>query len=107
MKTFLLPATIFCAAMSAFVPAHAVDPGEVDTFSGGIEGWFAGGGPVGQVPPVAPTVIATGGPGGAGDSFLQIVANGSLGPGGRLVVMNGAQWAGNYLAAGISGVAMD
>jgi len=107
MKTFLLSATIFCAAMSALTSAHAVDSGEVDTFSSGIEGWFAGGGPFGQMPPVPPTVVATGGPAGAGDSFLQIVANGSGGSGGRLVAMNGAQWAGNYLAAGIAAIAMD
>ena len=107
MKTLLLSATIFCAALSAFAPAHAVTSTEIDTFSGGIEGWFAGGGPQGQVPPVAPTVIATGGPAGAGDSFLQIVANGSGGAGGRLVAMNAAQWAGSYLAAGITGIAMD
>ncbi|HSC64003.1 MAG TPA: PEP-CTERM sorting domain-containing protein [Caldimonas sp.] len=107
MKTFLLPATIFCVAIVAFAPAHAVNPGEIDTFSGGIEGWFAGGGPFGQVPPTPPAVIASGGPAGAGDSFLQIVANGSAGAGGRLVAMNGAQWAGNYLTAGISAIAMD
>ena len=107
MKTLLLSSMIFWAAMSACAPAHAVDPAEADTFSSGIEGWFAGGGPGGGVPPVAPTVIADGGPAGAGDSFLQIVANGLAGPGGRLVAMNAAQWAGNYLAAGIVAIAID
>jgi len=107
MKKILLSATLFCASMTALIPAHAVNPGEVDTFSGGIEAWFAGGGPSGQVPPVPPTVIATGGPAGAGDSFLQIASDGTPGAGGRLVVMNAAQWAGNYLAAGISAIAMD
>jgi len=107
MKKILLSATLFCASMTALTPAHAVNPGEVDTFAGGIEAWFAGGGPSGQVPAVPPTVIANGGPAGAGDSFLQIAADGSAGAGGRLVAMNAAQWAGNYLAAGISAIAMD
>jgi hypothetical protein len=107
MKKILLSATLFCASMTALAPAHAVDAGEIDTFGSGIEAWFAGGGPSGQFPLIGPTVIANGGPAGAGDSFLQIVANGSPGPGGRLVAMNGAQWAGNYLASGISAIAMD
>ena len=40
MKTLLLSATIFCAALSVFAPAHAVTSTEIDTFSGGIEGWL-------------------------------------------------------------------
>ena len=88
-------------------PAQAITLGQVDTFSGSIQGWFAGGGPFGSVPPVPPSVVPGGGPGGAGDSFLLVSSNGSAGPGGRLVVMNGAQWAGDYLSVGITGIAMD
>jgi hypothetical protein len=91
----------------AFSPAaHAVALGQLDSFSAGVEGWFAGGGPFGQVPPIPPQVVAGGGPGGAKDSFLQITANGSEGPGGRLVGMNASQWAGNYTAAGVTGIRM-
>jgi hypothetical protein len=107
MRSKVLSTAIFCAALSALPAAHAVGPGEVDTFSSGIEGWFAGGGPSASVPPIPPTVVASGGPAGAGDSFLQLTANGSDGAGGRLVGMNAAQWAGNYTAAGISAIAMD
>ena len=107
MKPALLSATVMSTLLVALVPAHAVSVGEIDTFSAGIEGWFAGGGPEGQVPAAPPTVVATGGPGGAGDSFMLITANGSADAGGRLVAMNGAQWAGNYGAAGISSIAMD
>jgi hypothetical protein len=57
------------------------------------------------VPP--PTLVATGGPAGAGDAFLQLSANGSNGAGGRLVGMNGAQWTGDYATAGIAAIAMD
>ena len=107
MKSAFLRSAICCAAMVALPAAHAVGPGEVDTFSSGVEGWFAGGGPVGGVPPAPPTVIADGGPAGAGDSFLLLRANGSDGPGGRLVGMNASQWAGDYLGAGITAIAMD
>ena len=107
MTSKVLSATIFCAALFALPAAHAVDPGEIDTFSSGLEGWFAGGGPSGGVPAVPPTVSATGGPAGAGDSFLVLTSDGSNGPGGRLVGMNAAQWAGNYTAAGIGAIAMD
>jgi PEP-CTERM motif-containing protein len=107
MTSRVLSATIFCAALLALPAAHAVDPAEVDTFSSGLEGWFAGGGPSGGVPGTPPTVAATGGPAGAGDSFLVLSANGRDGPGGRLVGMNAAQWAGDYTAAGIGAIAMD
>jgi hypothetical protein len=52
-------------------------------------------------------VIASGGPTGAGDAYLQVTAGGGSGPGSRLSVMNATQWAGNYLAAGIGSIEMD
>jgi hypothetical protein len=95
------------AALSA-TPASAVTLGQIDTFSSGTQGWGAGGGPGGSTPPTPPQVIADGGPGGAGDSFLRVVSTGSGGPGGRLVAMNVlGQWAGDYIAAGVTGIAMD
>ena len=67
-------------------PAQCITLGQIDTFeSGTTEGWFAGGGPMGGVPPVPPTVIGDGGPGGAGDAYLQLSSNGSATAGGRLV----------------------
>jgi hypothetical protein len=107
MRSALVRAALACASFTLLAPAYAVDPGEIDTFSSGIEGWFAGGGPSGQIPSVPPSVVASGGPAGAGDSFLLLTSNGSDGPGGRLVGMNAAQWAGNYIAAGIASIAMD
>ena len=107
MHSTFVRTAICCAAIAVATAAHAVDPGEIDTFSGGVEGWFAGGGPLGSVPPSPPSVVAGGGPAGAGDSFLVLRANGSDGPGGRLVGMNASQWAGNYLSAGVSAIAMD
>src|SRR5688572_13016102 len=107
MRPSFVSATVFSLAMSASGAVHAVSVGQADTFSGGIAGWFAGGGPLGQVPPVPPAVVGSGGPSGAGDSFLQLTSNGSEGPGGRLVGMNAAQWAGNYAAAGVNAISMD
>ena len=109
MRTLLTAIALVIAI--AFVPATAsgASVGLKDTFQDGTtDGWFAGGGPVGQVPPIPPQVVPTGGPAGAGDEFLQITSNGVLNtPGSRLVVLNAAQWAGNYLAAGITTIEMD
>ena len=107
MKPRVLSATVLSTLLAALAPAHAVSVGEIDTFNAGIEGWFAGGGPQGRIPAVPPAVVSGGGPGGAGDRYMLISANGSADAGGRLVAMNAAQWAGNYGAAGISSIAMD
>jgi hypothetical protein len=107
MKASFVPAVVVAAAVSLSTAAHALSNNELDTFSAGIEGWFAGAGPFGQVPSPPPSVVATGGPAGAGDSFMLVTANGSDAAGGRLVAMNAAQWAGNYPDEGISSIAMD
>jgi hypothetical protein len=85
--------------------AHAVALGTIDTFEGGTtQGWGAG---IIIPPALAPTVVATGGPLGAGDAFLRVTGSGGSGPGSRLTTLNTAQWAGDYLAAGISSIEMD
>lgn len=106
MKRIVWIAALSCAAW--LPPVNAVTLGQIDTFSGSVQGWVAGGGPPGSTPPVPPQVIAGGGPGGAGDSFLQVTAGGGVGPGSRLVAMNVlGQWSGDYLGAGVSAIAMD
>jgi hypothetical protein len=89
--------------------AEALNVGQIDTFeSGTTEGWTAGGGPLGQTPPVPPTVASTGGPNGVDDAFLAITAQGGVGPGSRLTTFNiFGQWAGNYLTSGLGFIAMD
>lgn len=82
MKRLLIAVSAFALAASLSPAAQAVSRGQIDTFSGSLQGWFAGGGPVGAVPPVPPQVVASGGPAGAGDPFMLITANGSAGPGG-------------------------
>jgi hypothetical protein len=74
--------------------------GQIDTFSGSTLGWANG------VLAPDPAVIATGGPGGAGDSFLPVTSDGS-GASGRLTIFNRDQWTGNFLAAGVNAVEMD
>jgi len=76
-------------ALLAGAPAGAISIGQVDTFSaGGLLSWGGGS---------APTNIATDGPGGAGDRYLEIRASA-----GNLGTDNTAQWAGNYPSAGVT-----
>jgi hypothetical protein len=66
--------------------------GQRDTFEDGTtNGWTVG------------LNIGTGGPGGADDNFLQLTG----GPASQLVALNSAQWSGNFIAAGVSSIAMD
>lgn len=80
---------------------------QTDTFQTGLNNWFAGGLGMGQTPPVPPSVMTSGGPAGAGDAFMIVTASTPTGAGSRVVAINGAQWAGNYLAAGIGSIAID
>lgn len=82
--------------------ASAVTINQIDTFTTGTQNWIAPD-PGNPNPPT----IALGGPGGAADPYLKLVANGGVGPGSHLTVLNPAQWTGNFLAAGITGIAMD
>ncbi len=50
--------------------------------------------------------VATGGPDGAGDRYLQVVADGSF-IAGRLAVFNTEQWSGDFTAAGVARVTLD
>lgn len=81
--------------------ARAVTAGQVDSFSGDTAGWGSG-----AFSPAPPT-LQLGGPGGAADSFLQLSSTGVVGPGGKLVLINTTQWAGDYLAAGVTRIEMD
>lgn len=102
-RLFFIPV----ALLSVCATAHAAVIGQIDNFNTNTtEGWFAGGGPFGQVPPVPPHT-ELGGPAGAADPFLVLTSRGGQGPGSRLVGMNAAQWAGNYLLAGVTAIQMD
>jgi hypothetical protein len=94
-------------AVSMVGPARAeLMVGQVDTFQDGTtQEWRAGG--LMGLPPIPPTNIATGGPAGAADSYLQLTATGGSGPGSRLSAFNLSQWAGDYIDAGITEIRMD
>jgi len=80
--------------------AQAATIGQLDTFTIGTENWIAPD-PGNPNPPTT----ALGGPAGPTDQFLNLVANGGVGPGSRLAALNGVQWTGSFL--GITGIAMD
>lgn len=73
--------------------------GQVDDFQDGTtNNWTNGAG-----------TFATedGGPLGAGDLYLEVIGNGGSGPGSHLAVHNSEQWAGSYLAAGVTAIRLD
>jgi hypothetical protein len=75
--------------------------GQFDDFQNGTTmGWSHGS----QFSPNPPTNIATGGPDGAGDRYLQNRSTGTFGTGSRQVVLNQAQWRGDYVTAGVTRV---
>lgn len=82
--------------------------GQMDTFEDGTtQGWGRGGVRPGSnvpTPIVTPRNVASGGPSGAGDNYLQVTADGA-GPESHITVINGAQWSGNF--SGISRIEMD
>jgi len=70
-------------------PAEAISLGQVDSFQAGtLQGWGGGS---------TPLNVATGGPAGASDRFLQIGASSR-----NLGTENNEQWAGNYASAGVT-----
>jgi len=83
-------------------PAAAVSLGAVDSFESGADGWH-----VGIPSPAPPLVMASGGPAGAGDAFLLLGSVGGSGPGNRLTVIAGPQWAGDYAGAGVDRISLD
>ena len=106
--------SLFAASLCVGSLAGAqVTAGQRDTFEGGTtQNWqinvLGPNAPLGPPPPAALPTVMTGGPGGAGDHYLELHALGTPGAGGRLAVINpGGQWAGNYLAAGIGGISMN
>ena len=89
-------------ALSVPVSASPI-VGQIDTFEdGGLAGWSVGPGH-----PAPPTNEANGGPGGVGDNYLRLTSLGGANAGSRLSAFNMAQWAGDYLAAGVTSIEMD
>lgn len=88
------------------VSSQATTIGQVDNFQDGTtQGWVVG--LLGTPSPVPPVNVPNGGPLGAGDNYLELNSIGGSGAGNRLVVINPAQWTGNYISAGITSISMD
>jgi len=93
----------FFCLLSLALRALAIIPGQVDTFADGTTmGWQEG-----TPTPNPPTNVATGGPAGAGDAFLQNISSGGFGAGSRMAMFNMAQWTGNYNGAATNRLTAD
>ncbi len=80
--------------------------GQFDAFEDGTtQGWVVS--LLGNPHPAPPVNVAGGGPAGIDDNYLLLTAVGGQGGGSRMTVINPAQWAGDYLTAGIHGIGMD
>jgi hypothetical protein len=92
---------VLFVALVLVAQLSAVTIGQIDDFQDGTTmGWFVPG-----PSPNPPANVPTGGPAGAGDAYLSLVANGSGGAGGRLAVLNDTRWTGNFSA--ITGIRMN
>jgi hypothetical protein len=102
-KSYAFLLLVVIATSASPRSASAVTVNQSDDFEDStLQSWEAGGGSN----PNPPTNISTGGPAGAGDQFLRLTSSGSSGAGGRLVVFNGDQWTGDYLAESIDSIRM-
>src|SRR2546430_2797967 len=90
--------TLACSLLVLAQSARAIVFGQVDTFEDGTTMDWANGAPGNLVN------VNTGGPGGAGDHYLQLSANGNLGVGGHLTTFNLQQWLGHYIAQGVDAI---
>ncbi len=98
-KSVALPLALAVIVLSP-VAARAIAVGQMDTFQDGTsQGWQTGLGPIPNV--------ASGGPAGAGDRYIQYSSSGSAGANSRMVIFNAAQWLGDYVGAGVTRVEMD
>jgi hypothetical protein len=95
MRGRIHPCLVWTIAIGLWAtPAVAITVGQTDDFqSGNPQGWGGG---------TATSFPANGGPNGAGDMFMQLNSGG-----GSLGTRNSTQWAGDYLAAGVTRVDVD
>jgi hypothetical protein len=101
MKRYRIAILSVCATFASFPASRdagaGVAFGQVDDFGSGTAGWQQG-----FISSTPPTVVSTGGPNGSGDAYLQNVSSGNFGAGGKQVMLNTAQWSGNYVSAGVT-----
>lgn len=94
----------FSLLISTTVCAQTV--GQVDDFEDGtVQGWIIA--PF-ATPPNPTTNIATDGPAGVDDNFLQYASTGTSGAGSKMIILNqDARWQGDFTTAGIVRIKMD
>ncbi len=104
LKRNLCGLAIFGVAHFIFVqPSAAIVLGQFNDFQDGTTmNWSNG--EAGNAVPVMN--IASGGPAGAGDRYIQLTADGSS-AGGKLTVFNRDQWLGDYVTAGVTAIEVD
>jgi len=87
------------AALATAATASAISLNQLDDFESAADtlGWSEG-----NVSPNPPTLESE-----PGNSFVRNVAAGGFGAGGRQIMFNGVQWAGDYLTAGVSAINLD
>lgn len=104
IKHFLLALSIVCLSAGR---ASAVSIGLVDTFEDGTtDNWRINLLGMGNNT-FQPVNVTSDGPAGLDDNYMLMTSSGLAGAGGRLVALNPAQWAGDYVAAGIRKISMD
>jgi len=75
---------------------------QTDNFQDGtLNGWTSG-----AQNPTPPQNIASDGPAGASDKYMQVTSNGGSGAGSKLVIMNTTQWKGDYTSAGVTSISI-
>lgn len=93
---------VFTLTFTTSNPANAITLGQVDDFENlTTQSWII------SIDIENPSNVPDGGPNGAGDAFLQYSSTGGSGPGSRLIFYNTDQWTGDYVAAGVTGIAAD
>ncbi|MCG3181252.1 MAG: hypothetical protein BIFFINMI_03627 [Phycisphaerae bacterium] len=101
MSMSRLAVSVLLVACVLLLPAAAgaVTLGQTDDFQSGDAANWGGGD--------APFNVASGGPLGAGDRYLQAEINSETGPGSRLGIRNLAQWLGDYTSGGVTALKVD
>jgi hypothetical protein len=98
MASLLLLAPALCRGASI---------GQIDTFENGTnENWVVA--LLGAIHPAPPfNTTVGGGPAGPDDNYLRATAIGGVSAGSMLTIINITQWAGDYIAEGITHISMD
>lgn len=92
-------AALFAVSAVTSLAQASIVVGQIDDFEDGtVMNWGGGANPVN---------IATGGPAGANDNYVQITADRPSGPASRLAMYNDLQWSGDYITAGVTAIEMD